>query len=105
MKRLILALSLAAAASLAGCGLEDAVGDDSLAWGTVVSVQDAEGGEHLEEDLAKYDDHPLVPEVGWEIVLQLDDGAEVTVMHNGTRRYEPGERVPLFVDDYGELLL
>jgi hypothetical protein len=104
MKRFMVALCLAAAASLAACGLEDAVGDDSPAWGTVLSVQDAQGGEHLEE-LAKYDDHPLVPEVGWEIVVQLDDGAEVTVMHNGTRRYEPGERVPLFVDDDGALLL
>jgi predicted small secreted protein len=104
MKRLILALSLAAAASLAACGLEGAVGDDSPTGGTVLSVQDADGGERL-EDLAKYDDHPLVPEVGWEIVVQLDDGPEVTVMHNGTRRYEPGERVPLFVDEEGALLL
>jgi hypothetical protein len=95
---------LAATASLAACGLEEAVGDDSPAWGTVVSVGDAQGAENPEE-LAKHDDHPLVPEVGWEIVVQLDDGTAATVMHNGTRRYEPGERVRLFVDDDGALLL
>jgi hypothetical protein len=95
---------LAAAASLAGCGLEEAAGDDSLAWGTVLSVQDAEQAE-TPEALAKHDDHPLVPEVGWEIVVQPDDGAAVTLMHNGTRRYEPGERVRLLVDDDGALLL
>jgi hypothetical protein len=100
VRAILIAAILAAAASLAACQIEEAA-----AWGTVVSVQDAEGGEHL-EDLARYDDdHPLVPEVGWEIVVQLDDGAAVTVMHNGTRRYEPGERVRLFVDDDGALLL
>lgn len=99
MRAILIAAILAAAASLAACQIEDAA-----AWGTVVSVQDAERGEHF-EDLAKYDDHPLVPEVGWEIVVQLDDGAAVTVMHNGTRRYEPGERVRLLVDDDGALLL
>ena len=95
---------MAAAASLAACGLEEAVGDDSFAWGTVLSIQDAHGAEEPEK-LAKHDDHPLVPEVGWEIVVQMDDGAAVTVTHNGTRRYEPGARVRLFVDDAGELLL
>jgi outer membrane lipoprotein SlyB len=95
---------LAAAASLAACGLEGAVGDDTFAWGTVLTIQDADRGEESEE-AAKHDDHPLVPEVGWEIVVQLDDGAAVTLMHNGTRRYEPGERVRLLIDDDGALLL
>lgn len=99
MRAILIAAILAAAASLAACQIEDAA-----AWGTVVSVQDAERDKDL-EDLAKYYDHPLVPEVGWEIVVQLDDGAAVTVMHYGTRRYEPGERVRLLVDDDGALLL
>lgn len=104
MRSLLLAVILAAAASLAACGLGKAVGDDTFAWGTIVSIQDAPHDENLEA-LAKYDDHPLVPEVGWEIVVQLDDGGAVTLMHNGTRRYEPGERVRLFIDDDGALLL
>lgn len=104
MRTILFALVLAAAASLAACALEDTIGDDSAAWGTVVSVQDAERGEEPEA-LAKYDDHPLVPELGWEIVVQLDDGAAVTVMHSGTRHYEPGERVLLLKGDDGELLL
>jgi hypothetical protein len=99
VRALLAAAILAAAASLAACQIEEVA-----AWGTVLSVQDAQGGEHF-EDLSKYDDHPLVPEVGWEIVVQLDDGAAVTVTHNGTRRYEPGERVRLLVDADEALLL
>ncbi|MGH8569890.1 MAG: hypothetical protein ACREXU_18265 [Gammaproteobacteria bacterium] len=105
MRSLLLAVILAAAASLAACGLGEAVGDDTpLARGTVLSVHDADRSEEPEEP-ARYDDHPLVPEVGWEIVVQLDDGAAVTVMHKGERRYEPGERVRLFIDEDGALLL
>lgn len=98
MRALLIAAILAAAA-LAGCEIEDAA-----PRGTIVSVQDAEQQDNRENP-AKYDDHPLIPEVGWEIVVQMDNGAAVTVTHNGTRRYEPGERVRLFVDDAGELLL
>ena len=104
MRATLIALIVAAAASLAGCGLDEAVGDDSFAWGTVLSIQDADHAQEPEE-LAKHDDHPLVPDAGWEIVVQMDDGAAVTVTHNGTRRYAPGERVRLLVDEAGELLL
>jgi hypothetical protein len=104
VRSLLLAVILAAAASLAACGLKERVGDDTFAWGTVLSIQDADRGEESEQ-LAQHDDHPLVPEVGWEIVVQLDDGGAVTLMHNGTRRYAPGERVRLFIDDDGALLL
>jgi outer membrane lipoprotein SlyB len=46
-----------------------------------------------------------VPEVAWQVEVRLDDGAAVTVIHNGPRRYEPGERVRLLVDPDGALLL
>jgi predicted small secreted protein len=104
VRAILIALIVAAAASLSACRVEDAMGDDITGWGTVMSVQDAPRDENLEE-LAKYDDHPLVPEVGWKIVVQLDDGGAVTVMHNGTRRYTPGERVRLLFADEDALLL
>jgi len=104
VRAILIAAILAAAASLAACQTEDAAGDDDTAWGTVVSVQEAERGDNLEE-LAKHYDHLLVPEVAWQIVVRLDDGAAVTVTHNGTRRYDPGERVRLLIDDEGALLL
>ena len=98
MKAFLVAALLAAAASLAGCEI-----DEAAAWGTVMSVQDA-AQEEDSADRIRYDDHPLVPEVGWKIVVQPDDGTPVTVIRHG-RRYEPGERVRLFMDDEGTLLL
>ena len=80
------------------------MGEDTIGWGTVLSVQDAPRDENREE-LTKYDDHPLVPEPGWKIVVQPDEGDAVVVMHNGSRRYEPGERVRLLIDDDSALLL
>lgn len=94
------AILIAALLVLSGCQLEE-----PLAWGTVISVQDAERGEYSQEPAKHDDDHPLVPEVGWEIVVELDDGGAVTLTRNGGRRYEPGERVRLLVDDDGALLL
>jgi hypothetical protein len=84
--------------------MEHAMGDDPIGWGTVLSVQDAPRDENREE-LTKYDDHPLVPEAGWKIVVQPDGGDAVVVMHNGARRYAPGERVRLLIDEAGALLL
>jgi hypothetical protein len=104
VRAILLALIVAAAASLSACRVEHAMGEDAIGWGTVLSVQDAPRDEDREE-LAKYDDHPLVPEVGWKIVVQPDDGDAVVVMHNGTRRYMPGERVRLLFEDDGALLL
>ena len=99
MRTLLLAAGLAAAALLGACQLED-----PITWGTIVS---AEEQPYVEDDgnAFRYYEHPLAPDAGWEIVVQLDDGAPVTVLHNGTRRYEPGERVRLLVDDNGALLL
>jgi hypothetical protein len=90
---------LAAAAFLSACQLED-----PLAWGTIVSAEEVLHAED-EVNLPRYYEHPLAPDAGWEIVVQLDDGAPVTLMHNGTRRYEPGERVRLLIDGAGALLL
>jgi outer membrane lipoprotein SlyB len=97
VKRLLAAAGFAAAL-LTGCEL-----DEPTLGGTVISVVEAERGEGF-DDPKRYDD-PLVPEAGWRIGVRLDDGADVTVTHNGTRRYAPGERVRLLLDDHGELLL
>ena len=81
--------------------------DESTLGGTVVSVMEAERSEglHYLEESAKHYEDPLVPEVAWQVEVRLDDGPAVTVIHNGPRRYEPGERVRLLVDPGGALLL
>jgi outer membrane lipoprotein SlyB len=96
--RAILAASILALV-LAGCDL-----DEPTLGGTVVSVMEAYPAEEREES-PRYYEPPLVPEVAWKVEVQLDDGSEVTVTTHGPRRYEPGERVRLLVDDRGELLL
>ena len=99
MKRLILTLAAAAALALAGCQVEPAT-----APGTVLSVEEAK--QHLPEELVKFDDDNLrVPEVAWQVEVQLDDGSQVTATHTGSRRYAPGERVRLLIDADGALLL
>jgi len=98
MKRLILALSLAATA-LAGCQVEPAT-----LPATVLSVQ--ETPQALPEDLLKFDDDNLrLPEVAWKVEVQLDDGSHLTAITSGARRYMPGERVRLLIDADGALLL
>jgi len=93
---------LAAMLAIAGCHL-----DEPLLRGTVVSVMEAERGEDADsfEDSAKDYENISVPEVAWQVEVRLDHGPAVTVIHNGPRRYEPGERVRLLVDPDGELLL
>ena len=88
-----------AALLLAACQLHEPV-----TAGTVVSVEEAPRAEAPEID-PKYYDHPLVPEVGWRLEVRLDDGNVVTVMHHGERRYAPGERVRLLLNQETPLLL
>ena len=97
MKRLLSALALALA--LAGCQVEPAT-----LPGTVLSVQEEK--QALSEDLLRFDDDSLrLPEVAWQVEVQLDDGTSVTAVHSGGRRYAPGERVRLLIDADGALLL
>src|SRR5688500_13352361 len=98
VKRLLAAAGLAAAL-LAGCEL-----DEPTLGGTIIRVVEAEPLREREESPKHYED-PLVPEVAWQIEVRLDDGADVTVTHGGSRRYSPGERVRLLVDEDGALLL
>ena len=98
MKRLILTLAVAAAA-LAGCQVQE-----PTAHGTVLSVQEAK--QVLAEDLAKFDDDNLrLPEVAWQVEVELADGSQLTATHTGPRRYAPGERVRVLIDADGALLL
>jgi outer membrane lipoprotein SlyB len=95
MKWLILASALA----LAGCQVQE-----PTATGTVLRVQEAK--QALPEELLKFDDDNIrVPEVAWQVEVQLDDGSQVTTLQSGSRRYAPGERVRLLVDADGALLL
>lgn len=97
MKNALSALVLALA--LTGCQVEPAT-----APGTVLSVREAK--QAVPEDLVKFDDdHLSLPEVAWQVEVQLDDGSEVVVTYAGERRYAPGERVRLLMDADGALLL
>jgi len=101
MKRLILALTLASAAllTLGACQVQE-----PTARGTVLSVQEAK--QALPEELVKFDDGNLrLPEVAWQVEVQLDDGSQVSTLHTGGRRYAPGERVRVLIDADGALLL
>lgn len=91
-------LILAAALALASCQVQE-----PTTPGTVLSVQEAK--QALPEELLKFDDDSLrMPEVAWQVDVQLDDGSQVS-LHTGSRRYAPGERVRVLVDADGALLL
>lgn len=93
------AILLAALLALGGC-----VHKEPTVAGTVLSVLEIDlGGEP--DNPAKYYEDPLVPEVAWQVEVRLDDGSAVTVLHNGPRRVEPGERVRLLLESDGALLL
>ena len=95
MRTLVVAMALL----IAGCQVQD-----PAAGGTVLSVQEEK--QYLTEDLLKFDDDNLrFPEVAWQIEVELDDGSRVTTSHTGERRYVPGERVRVIVDQQGALLL
>jgi hypothetical protein len=92
--RIVLLLALALV--LAACG-------ESALTGTVEAVRETEPREAPE--LPHAYDHPLVPEVAWEIVVRLEDGTAVVVLYSGTQRYEPGDPVRLLRAEDGALLL
>lgn len=93
------ALLLAAAVLLAGCQVQQ-----TTAPGTVIGVHEAPA--EVPEDLLRFDEGNLrLPEVAWKVEVQLDSGDAVTLTHGGERRFEPGERVRLLVDEQGALLL
>ena len=95
MRILLLSILLA----LGACQVQE-----PTARGTVLSVQEAK--QALPEDLLKFDDDNIrVPEVAWQVEVQLDDGSQVTTLQSGSRRYAPGERVRVVVDGDGALLL
>jgi hypothetical protein len=91
---------LAALLALAGCQFQE-----PTLPGTVVSVVPIEPAELEGEQSAKYYEHPLVPEVAWQVEVRLKNGSAVTVTHEGPRRYEAGERVRVLVDKERALLL
>jgi outer membrane lipoprotein SlyB len=86
---MLAAALLGAAALLSACGTRE-----PIAEGTVVSVQEV-----------VHHEAPMVPEVAWKVDVRLDDGSEVTLGHKGDKRYAPGERVRLLIDEEGALLL
>ena len=93
------ALLVAALLALAGCQLRD-----PTIGGTVIDVTEARASEYV-DPAPKYYEDPLVPEVAWQVAVRLDNGNTATVIHKGSRRYAPGERVRLIFDQDGELLL
>lgn len=99
VKRILAAVLLGAAALLSACGTRE-----PIAEGTVVSVQEIVQHEER-DDSGRHYEPPMVPEVAWKVDVRLDDGSEVTVGHSGEKRYVPGERVRLLIDEERALLL
>ena len=93
------ALLVAALLALAGCQLQE-----PTIGGTVINVTEARSSEHVDPAPRYYED-PLVPEVAWQVAVRLDNGNTATVIHKGSRRYAPGERVRIIFDEDGALLL
>lgn len=93
------ALLVAALVVLAGCEF-----DEPTLGGTILSVVEADRGGEAEPSPKTYEDL-LVPEVAWQVEVRLDDGAQLTVIHNGDKRYAPGDRVRVLKAEDGELLL
>jgi hypothetical protein len=94
------AILVAALLALAGCQLQE-----PTLPGTVVSVVAIENSDPEVEESAKRYEDPLWPEVAWEVHVRLKDGTDVTVTHQGPRRYQAGERVRVLLDEEGALLL
>ena len=99
MKILIGALALFVAAILQGCEA-----DEFTVWATVVDVQELDTGPQPPE-LTLRDEDIRIPEVAWKIEVRTDDGQTASVQRQGTRHYEPGERVRVIRTDEGDLLL
>jgi hypothetical protein len=85
--------------ALGACGTRE-----PIAEGTVVGVQEIVQPEER-EDSGRYYEPPMVPEVAWKVDVRLDDGSELSLGHRGDKRYAPGERVRLLIDEEGALLL
>ena len=92
------------AAVLLGLALGACGTHEPTAEGTVVSVQEIVQPEER-DDSGRYYEPPMVPEVAWKVDVRLDDGSELTVPHKGEKRYAPGERVRVLIDEEGALLL
>lgn len=95
------ALLVAALVALAGCQHPE----PPLLAGTVIDVAEAQAPAEEPDDSGKAYEPPMVPEVAWKVDVRLDDGSTVSVIHNGARRYGPGDRVSMIIDSDGALLL
>jgi hypothetical protein len=93
------AFLIAALVALAGCQF-----DEPTLGGTILSVVEADRGGEADPSPNSYE-NLLVPEVAWQVEVRLDDGAELTVIQNGDKRYAPGDRVRVLKAEDGELLL
>lgn len=98
---MVRALLVAALVALAGCQPKV----PPLLGGTVVDVAEAHAPDEEQDDSGRHYEPPMVPEVAWKVDVRLDDGSTVSVIHNGARRFAPGERVRMIVDSDGALLL
>lgn len=99
MKAILRTLVLVAAATLSACEAED-----FTIPATVVGVEEVEQGEERQQS-ALHDEDLGIPGIGWRVDLRLDDGENVSLTHNGARRYQPGDHVRLLKADDGRLLL
>lgn len=101
MKKVLIAAILAAGAVSSAAAtpyapqefdFSELAGLDGTAYGIIESVREVQ----LDQGpagLAGVFEHAIRPETGDELVVRLDDGRAITVVQNGTQRFEPGQRV------------
>jgi hypothetical protein len=67
-----------------------------IAYGVVEHVQEVPLDPDPDSDpsgLGGVFEHPVKPETASQVAIQLDDGRPLIVMHDGTERFESGQRV------------
>lgn len=113
MKKILIAIlavfALGACVPLGFCSAasrsdaREAAGD--IVQGTVRSVLAAPDPEEpWERTHLSYED-PLDEAPREQVVVRLDDGSEVSLLHAGPRRIEPGERVRVYLGEGAWFLL
>jgi len=76
--------------------------DASAAYGQVESVQPVPRNDPVPVDVFE---HELQPDAASRIVIRLDGGAGVTLTHEGAERFEPGQRVRVFLGPREQLVV
>jgi outer membrane lipoprotein SlyB len=98
MKRILAAVILAGAALAAGAApyapqefdFSDLDLSDGTAYGAIESIQPVQQEAPVHGDVFE---HALQPDVSSRLLIRLDDGAGIALLHYGPEQFQPGQRV------------